>query len=106
MLFRSGAGVSEARGPRYTPKNPRHSLARWLLGASIPVTYVGELLGHADGGITSSKHYAKWAPRGYVESCVLSDGELVVDLLERITNLHQSDLNSIPEAHSDVIESA
>ena len=70
------------------------------------VAYVGEILGHADGGITASKHYAKWVPSGYVASPALSDGELVVDLIERIAKWPQSDPTSASTVKKDVLESA
>ena len=91
-------------GRGYTPKNLRHSFASWLLTAGIPVAYVGELLGHADGGITASKHYAKWVPRGYAAPPALSDGELVVDLLARIAESPQSDPTAASTAKNDVLE--
>jgi integrase len=94
----------EGRG--YTPKNLRHSFASWLLTAGVPVAYVGELLGHADGGITASKHYAKWVPRGYVAPPALSDGELVVDLPERITESPQFDPTSASRVENDILGSA
>jgi hypothetical protein len=93
-------------GRGYTPKNIRHSFAGWLITAGAPVVYVGELLEHTDGGITASKHYAKWVPRGYVAPAALADGELVVDLLTRITKSPQSDSTSAPTIENDVIESA
>ncbi len=93
-------------GRGYTPKNLRHSFASWLLTGGVPVAYVGELLGHADGGITASKHYAKWVPRGYVAPPALSDGELVVDLIERIANWPQSDPTSASTAKKEVLQSA
>ena len=94
----------EGRG--YTPKNLRHSFASWLLSAGVRIQYVGELLGHADGGITASKHYAKWVPRGYVEPPTLSDGELVVDLIERIADWPQSGPTSALKAENDMVEGA
>jgi hypothetical protein len=90
----------------YTPKNLRHSFASWLLSAGVPVAYVGELLGHSDGGITASKHYAKWVPRGYVTPPALADGELVVDLIERIAKWPQSDPTSAHTSQHSGIESA
>jgi integrase len=93
-------------GSGYTPKNLRHSFASWLLTAGVRIEYVGELLGHADGGITASKHYAKWVPRGYVEPPALSDGELVVDLIARIAEWPQSGLTSVSKAENDMVEGA
>jgi integrase len=93
-------------GRGYTPKNLRHSFASWLLTAGVRIQYVGELLGHADGGITASKHYAKWVPRGYVEPPTLSDGELVVDLIERIAESPQSNPTSVSTAKTDVVTGA
>jgi len=98
-------GSAKLAGHGYTPKNLRHTFASWLLSAGVPVAYVGELLGHADGGITASKHYAKWVPRGYVASPALSVGELVVDLLARVTKSPQSDPISVPKAHSGGVKS-
>jgi hypothetical protein len=93
-------------GHGYTPKNLRHTFASWLLTAGVPVAYVGELLGHADGGITASKHDAKYVPRGYVTPPTHSDGDLVVDLLARISKSPQSDPTAVPKPHSDAVESA
>jgi hypothetical protein len=88
------------------PKNLRHTFANWLLNAGVPVAYVGELLGHADRGITASKHYAKWVPRGYAARPALSDGEFVVDRLGQIAESPQSDPTSVPKAHSGGVKSA
>jgi len=90
-------------GRGYTPKNLRHTFASWLLSAGVQIQHVGELLGHADGGITASKHYAKWVPRGYAEPPALSDGELVVDLLARIAEWPQSGPTSASTAKNDVV---
>jgi integrase len=90
-------------GRGYTPKNLRHTFASWLLSAGVKIQYVGELLGHADGGITASKHYAKWVPRGYAEPPTLSDGELVVDLIARIADWPQSGPSSASTAQNDVV---
>jgi len=90
----------------YTPKNLRHTFGSWLCSMGIPVADVGELLGHADGGITAARHYVKWIPRGYVTPPTLSDGELVVDLIERITESPQSNPTQARTTESDAIESA
>ena len=93
-------------GRGYTPKNLRHSFASWLLTAGVRIEYVGELLGHADGGITASKHYAKWVPRGYVEAPALSDGELVVDLIARIAEWPQSGPTPVSGAKNHMVKGA
>ena len=63
-------------------------------------------LGHPDGGITPSKHYAKWVPRGNVTPPALADGELIEDLIERIAKWPQLDPTSANAMHSGVVESA
>jgi len=50
----------------------------------VPIAQVGDLLGHADGGITAGRHYAKWIPRVQVLSPALEPGEVVTDLLARL----------------------
>ena len=57
-------------------------------------------------GITASKHYAKWVPRGYVEPPMLSDGELVADLIARIAESPHSDPTSASTAKNDLVEGA
>jgi len=44
--------------------------------------------------------------RGYLAPPALSDGELVVDLIERIANWPQSDPTSASTAKKDVLRSA
>ena len=90
----------------YTPKNLRHTFGSWLCSMGIPVADVGELLGHADGGITAARHYVKWIPRGYVTPPTLADGELVVDLIARITESPQSNPTQAQTVENDAIGSA
>ena len=46
---------------------------------------MADLLGHADGGVTAGRHYAKWLRRAlYTEPLRPGPGEVVTDLIARL----------------------
>ena len=65
----------------YTPRDLRATFATHLVTAGVPIAEVGDLLGHADAGITAAKHYGRFV-RGY-DPIQREPGELAVDPIER-----------------------
>src|SRR4029453_8595342 len=73
---------------KYTQRDLRATFATHLVSAGRPIAEVGDLLGHADAGITAANHYARYR-RGAV-ALHLRPSELVVNLIELITAASES----------------
>ena len=50
----------EAKLESFTPRDLRATFATHLVNVGRSMAEVGDLLGHADGGITAAKHYARY----------------------------------------------
>jgi integrase len=78
--------MSKAGVTGHSPHDSRSTAACHLLMMGVPFEYLVAFLGHAGTGEVTRNHYAVWVGTGYQRGPELAPGEVVPDLLAKVTH--------------------